>query len=188
MNGRALPVSERAAQLRRDFDRSFAEPPAGRPAAPVDLLAIRLGTEPYALRLSEIAGLFADKKLTRLPDSVPEFLGLAGFRGSVVPVYDLRVLLGHAGGEAPRWLVIAVAGMVALAFDGFDGHLRLGQEGIAQPEPGIAKRPHVRALARPGDDRSALAGTLRPIVDLASVVEAIGPRASGAVPPPQPER
>ena len=181
-----LPVSERAAQLRRDFDRAFAEPPARRPEAPVDLLAIRLGTQPYALRLAEVAGLFVDKKLTRLPNSRPEFLGLAGFRGSVVPVYDLRLLLGHAGAAAPRWLVTAAAGVVALAFDGFDGHLRLPQEAIAQPQRSAAVRRHVRGLVQAGAERSpAAAGLLRPIVDLASVLEAIGQGA--AAPPPPPE-
>ena len=31
MNGPTLPLAQRAAELRRDFDRSFAEPPRSRP-------------------------------------------------------------------------------------------------------------------------------------------------------------
>jgi len=170
-------VSQRAAQLRSDFDRSFAAPPRAPSAAPVDLLAIRLGEQPYALRLAEIAGLFADKKLTRLPQSVPAFLGIAGFRRSVVPVYDLSVLLGDPGAASPRWLVIAAAGAFALAFDSFDGYLRLAPEDIAQPEHSAAARPHLRGLA-------SAAGGLRPIVDLASILQAIELRAHGLVPPP----
>ena len=60
---------ERATQLRRDFDRSFADPPPAEIAVAEDLLAIRLGTLDFALRLSEIAGLFAgprDNWLSRL--------------------------------------------------------------------------------------------------------------------------
>jgi len=35
--------------------------------------------------------------------SVPELLGIMGFRGAMVPVYDLRALCGYAAGAAPRW-------------------------------------------------------------------------------------
>ena len=167
MKGHApAPLAQRAAELRRNFDRSFAEPPRSQQAASLDLLAIRLGSEPYALRLAAVSGLFTGKKFTRLPQAAPEFLGIAGFRGSVVPVYDLRVLLGCTGGEAPRWLVFAADSSVALAFDGFDGHLRLPQESIARQERSDAARPHVRELA-------SVAGAPRPIVDLASILAAI---------------
>ena len=175
MNDAALPRAPRALELRRNFDRNFAEPPRSRETVALDLLAIRLGGEPYALHLAAVTGLFADKKLTRLPQAVSEFLGIAGFRGSVVPVYDLRVLLGCAGCAAPRWLIVAAESPVALAFDGFDGHLRLAQEGIARQERVDAARPHVRELAR-------VDGLPRPIVDLASILAAIRERARPDVP------
>ena len=174
MNGHASPLAQRACELRRNFDRSFTVPPRSRQAASLDLLAIRLGGEPYALHLAAVSGLFAGKKFTRLPQAAPEFLGIAGFRGSVVPVYDLRVLLGCASGAPPRWLVVASGSPVALAFDGFDGHLRLPQKGIARQERNDAAR-HVRELAR-------VAGLSRPIVDLASILAAIRERARQDVP------
>ncbi|TMH05963.1 MAG: chemotaxis protein CheW [Betaproteobacteria bacterium] len=133
------------------------------------MLAIRLRGDPYALRLAGIAGLFADKPLTRLPGSAREFLGLAGFRGTVVPVYDLRALLGHGRTEAPRWLVVAAGAIVALAFDGFDGYLKLPPERIAPSAAGDACF-HVHELARPAD------GALRPLVNLGSVLMAIRQR------------
>lgn len=174
MNGHTLPFAQRAAELRHEFDRSFAEPPRSVQAASLDLLAIRLGGEPYALHLTTVSGLFAGKKFTRLPQDAPEFLGIAGFRGSVLPVYDLRVLLGCTADAAPRWLVVTASVAVGLAFDGFDGHLRLPQEGIAQQDRSDSERPHVRELAR-----VACAGTpsqgdpLRPIVDVASILMTI---------------
>jgi purine-binding chemotaxis protein CheW len=177
----ALPLAQRAAELRRNFDRSFAEPPRDRLAAPLDLLTIRLDGKPYALRLAAVTGMFRGKKLTPLPQAAPEFLGIAGFRGSIVPVYDLRVLLGYAGGEAPRWLVVAGSRPLGLAFDGFDGHLRLPQEDIAQQERNDTERPHVRELAR-------VAGLPRPIVDLASVLATIGERARRGDPTQRQER
>jgi chemotaxis signal transduction protein len=172
-----------ATQLRRDFDRAFAEPPRARRAASLDLLAIRLHDDPYALRLAGIAGLFADKPLAPLPGSPPEFLGIAGFRSNVVPVYDLRALLhgSGSGSRAPRWLAVVDGAAVALAFDGFDGFLKLAPERIARPAPGEPAHTHVHELARAAD------GTLRPLVDLASVLAAIRQRVRQDPPPPRPE-
>lgn len=173
-------ISQRATQLRRDFDRSFAESPPPARAASVDLLAVRVGEHPYALRLSAIAGLFADKKLTPLPGATPEFLGIAGFRGAVVPVYDLRVLLGQPGRGAPRWLVVAAASPVGLAFDALEGTLRLPPEAITPQRPGESARPHLRDLVRTaGPD-----APLRPLVELDSVVASIRQRMRQDVPTP----
>jgi len=44
--------------------------------------------------MAEVSGLFADKKVTRLPSPVSELSGIAGLRGAVLPVYDLAMLLG----------------------------------------------------------------------------------------------
>jgi purine-binding chemotaxis protein CheW len=179
MNDLAAALSQRAAQLRHEFDRAFAAPPPVPQAAPVDLLAIRLGAEPYALRLAEVGGLFADKKLTRLPQAGHACLGIAGFRGSLVPVYDLRVLLDCPGRAAPRWLVVTADGTLALAFDAFDGHLRLAPDSLAQPEQGAAAHPHIHGLAR-AEARSP--GPLRTIVNLASVLKAVERRAREPAP------
>jgi chemotaxis signal transduction protein len=184
-----MQIGERAAELRRDFDRSFAEPPRARRPPSVDLLAIRLGGEPFALRLSTVAGVFASKKLTPLPGASPDLLGIAGFRGSVVPVYDLAMLLGYPASDRPRWLVLAAAQPVALAFEGLDGYLRLPLDRIARPEQPQPTRAHVRELAQVADPRRpAQAATPRPLVDLDSIVAAIRQRVRNNLPPQQPER
>ncbi len=165
---------QRAAELRREFDLAFARAPRERLSSTVDLLAIGLGGDSYALRLSVVGGLFTDKKLTRLPCAAPEFLGIAGFRGSVVPVYDLRALLGYPGGGAPRWLAVAATAAVALAFDSLDGYLRLPREAIAPQERDGSPPQHVQEVAR-------TAGLIRPIVNVGSILEAIGkPARQGA--------
>jgi hypothetical protein len=60
MSEAALGIGERAAALRHAFDRSFAEPLRLGTEVVEDLLAIRIGTTAYAVRLAEVAGLFAD--------------------------------------------------------------------------------------------------------------------------------
>lgn len=159
-------VTERAAELRREFDRSFAEPVRIAAEPKEELLGIRVGGQACAIRLSEIAGLFAGKKITRVPAGNPALRGIAGFRGALLPVYDLHVLLGHVGAQTPRWLVIASAAPVALAFETFEGQLRVSRDQIlphsAHPDMSSPAREIVRTETFAG-----------PIVHLGSLLDSI---------------
>jgi chemotaxis signal transduction protein len=159
-------VGERAAELRLAFDRVFAEPIRLDTTAKEDLLAIRIGTQAFAIRLSEITGLFADRKIVPVPGSHAALRGIAGFRGTLVPVYDLQALLGHSTAQSSRWLVIAAAAPVALAFEAFEGQLRVSRDAIlpqpSGPESGGYTREFVRTQNFVG-----------PIMHLPSVLDSI---------------
>jgi purine-binding chemotaxis protein CheW len=179
------PLGARAAALRRAFDQSFSAPPAAVAAAREDLLAIRAGGEAYALRLAELAGVAAGRRITPLPTAVAGLRGLVGLRGRLVPVWDLAALLGHPAPEAPRWLAL-VGGerSLGLAFEGFDGYLRVAREAIA-PDPAAPSvhggdSARERALVR---EVVRLDAAVRPLVHLPAVVAAIETRArqAGAV-------
>ena len=166
MNGNATHFAERAGELRRDFDAGFADPIRVDAIAKQELLAIRIAGAPYAIRLSEISGLFADKKVTRVPGGHAALRGIAGFRGALIPVYDLARLLGQPDAEAPRWLVIAAAAPVALAFQQFEGQLRAAPDEIL-PQAG---RADTAAYAR---DVVRTADFVGPIMHVPSVLDAI---------------
>ena len=85
----------RARELRRAFDQTFAEVPLPVTQDVTNLLGIRVGGDPFAIRLGEVAGLFADRKIVPLPSPVPELLGVAGFRSGLIPIYSLRGFLGY---------------------------------------------------------------------------------------------
>jgi chemotaxis signal transduction protein len=159
-------IARRAAVLRHEFDRSFAAPSFASKSAIEDLLAIRLGAHDFALRLSEIAGLFADKKITPVPGGGVALLGIAGFRRSIVPVYDLRKLMGIPGSSAPRWLVIAAVSPVALAFETFEGQLRVSLDAIAAEHAQTKAHNHTQGFVQ--SDK-----ILRPIIHLPSLLHAI---------------
>jgi chemotaxis signal transduction protein len=145
-------------RLRDDFDRSFTEPARAHDVDHVELLAVGAGGRPYALRLSQTAGLHPDRPITPLPGPIPALLGLAGFAGSAMPVYDLAALLGHPGAGRPRWLVLAAGSPpLALAFHELDGHVRVPADAI---------------VGESGNDGGCLRGMVtlsgdtRPIVDV----------------------
>lgn len=117
----ALAISARA--LRDEFDRAFAQPPRAPEAGVQQLLAIRAGGQPYALRLAAIRGLHVDRRVLSLPSRLPELLGLTGVRGQAVPVFDLAALLGLPPQRAPRWLALAAGRhSAAFAFEQFDAY------------------------------------------------------------------
>jgi purine-binding chemotaxis protein CheW len=165
----AARISTTAAALRIGFDESFAAAAAPQSERLEDMLAIRVGSDPYALRLSEIAGLHCDLKIVEVPSAAAQLLGIAGLRGMMAPVYDLGALLGYPPAANPRWMVIARGAQpVGLAFETFEAHLRVSKESSEDGEVGGggATRRQTRGTVR-------AAGALRPIVHMASVMDMI---------------
>jgi chemotaxis signal transduction protein len=161
-----------AATLRRHFDEAFAAPASPITEPLEDLLAIRVGSDPYALRLSAIAGLHLGVKIVPVPSPVAQLLGIAGIRGMMVPVYDLAALLRYPPEANSRWFVLARAPQpVGFAFETFESHLQVSQASLAGSngeDSGTAGTlQHMRGTAR-------AAGALRPIIHLASMLEMIG--------------
>jgi chemotaxis signal transduction protein len=163
--GGTVPL--RIRRLREDFDRSFAEPARSHDVEHVELLAIGAGGRPYAIRLSQTSGLHPDRPVTPLPGPLPALLGLAGFAGTAVPIYDLAALLGHRVTERPRWLVLATGRpTLGLAFHELDGHVRVDADAIVGEAGGGAVRGPVRGMV-------ALPGGTRPIVDVGATRAAV---------------
>ncbi len=166
-------------ELRRAFDQGFARPPAAAAGRLEDFLAVTIAGDAYAIRVPGLAGLVTDRRVVPVPSPVPELLGIAGLRGTLLPVYDLRALLGHTpAGEPPRWILLAGksggAALVGLAVDRFDRHLRVAAEDLAPPAPGTA-RAHLQGSIRLQDARI-------PIVELAAVIEDIERRTRASDP------
>jgi purine-binding chemotaxis protein CheW len=143
-------MTTRAAALRAEFDRGFADPPPPPRPAPALCLAITVADRPYAVALEEVRGLFADRPVSPLPSHVPGCLGLAQLAGEIVPVHGLRSLLGHPAGGMPRWLLRT--GAVALGFDRLEGCLQFEKGELASGGEGpiaglLAGRPLLNLAA-----------------------------------------
>lgn len=166
-----LQFSERAAMLRQAFDQAFAAASADSTVSTQAFLAIGVGGDNYALRLPEISELFVDKKVVPLPSQSADLLGIASFRGELVAVYDLRILLGYPAGAPPRWLVlVAEDAPVGLAFDQLDGYFDVPPEAVA-PATGMEYTPqHLTETVNAG-------GSIRMVISVTSILNAIERRA-----------
>ncbi len=166
-NGDAGTTHQSADRLRSDFDRSFAEASSTQVQRDEDFLAIRIGADGYALRLSEVVGLYRDQAIVPLPSRAAHLLGLASFRGVTAPVYDLRALLGHTTGARTPWLVLArAASPVAFAFDVLEAHLRVAAASAVSVQIEPRARRYVNGVVRS-------AGSTFSLIHLASILEAI---------------
>lgn len=163
-------ISGRAAELRRAFDQSFAEPIQADSSETIDFISIRLAGDAHAIRVTEIAGLFAEVKITSCPSPIAELRGIAGFRGTLTPVYDLAALLGYPMSSA-RWIVLEKGRVLALALDAFEGHFSVEPAAIAAQQESSAAQ-HVREIARQADQAC-------PVIDISSVIASIKARVAG---------
>lgn len=148
------PINAKVAELRNVFDQTRAAPfSSGVAEQTEDLLAIRVSRDAHAIKVSEISGLTTGKKIVAFPSPIPELLGVAGIRGALVPVYSLAMLLGYnADTERTRWLALCgIEDPVALAFDDFEGYVRVPLTQLYAAGQEDAVRIHVEQLVRAAD-------------------------------------
>jgi chemotaxis signal transduction protein len=164
-----MDLDRRVGELRDAFDRSFAERPSTATIATEDLIAIRVGGDPYAVRTAELSGVSANRKVVTVPSRRPDLLGVAGIRGALVPVYGLASVLGYPETASSReWLALCGhPDLVALAFERLEGFLRVPQTDLHAPERPEGSRRHVSQVVRVG-------GIARLVVDMRSTLAALG--------------
>lgn len=105
------------------------EPAAGSAAGVARVAAggvvIRLGVSRFSVPMADVAEVTPVPGVTRLPGTPAWLAGVANWRGRILPVLDLRPLLGTATGPLPtsaRLVVLSrgdlVAGLLAEAVPG----------------------------------------------------------------------
>lgn len=178
VNPDAGPGSAQLRALRRQFDESFAAPEAERGDEGLQLLAVRAGGQAFALRLSDLTGVAAGRRVVPLPGDASRVLGLVGIRGQLVPVLDLAGILGLPAGEEPGWVaLVGSSPPVGLALDRVDAFARCDHADVL---PATGGNPLVQAAVRVG-------GALLPLLDLPRLTrEALSADPSHPRPPESP--
>jgi purine-binding chemotaxis protein CheW len=160
-------LSLRADVLRDIFDQSFAAAPAVADDAFEGMLAIRICGDPYAVALTEVHGLFVDRKIVPLPGRSTQSMGITCLRTGIVAVYSLRALLGYPPADMPmRWLISAGERQgFALAFERLDAYARVPRSQFLTRAT-IERETHLRGTA-------TIAGEQRSIISLTSIARSI---------------
>lgn len=92
----------------------------GDSARGVRACLVSLGGEIFAVDVRRVREVVVFEEITRVPLAPPPVLGVANLRGEVIPIVDVRRLLGVASRRPHRFtkaLVLGVGGPVAVAID-----------------------------------------------------------------------
>lgn len=162
------------AELRRAFDRTFAEPRQVDSGEQVELVKFRVAEEPYVVRADEIVGVIRSPRITRVPAASAALLGLGAVRGAIVAWFDLGRVVGRNGltGAERCWGVLARRRRrIGFVFDELEGLARVEPESFHEStSDGVSgSRPLVR-----------LDGRARPVLSLVTLLDE-----AGAGPPEQ---
>jgi purine-binding chemotaxis protein CheW len=116
--------------LRKNFDDTFAHAPAvASPQA--EMLVFSVGGSDRAVRLGQIASVSRNPGTVAIPARAEAFLGVAGMRGAVVPVFSLAELLGVPD-TGSDWLLMVRGGTtqetIAFACEAIRGYVRVEED------------------------------------------------------------
>lgn len=171
-----------AAVALRAAAASAALPPAAParavPPAPAKVLSFRLGGEPYAIDILAVREIRSFEAPLPIPGAGDELRGVIDLRGTVVPVIDLRLRVGHAAaGLAPAGgvIVLDLAGrLVGAIVDTVEDVQELSPEQLrpAPPLGAAAGTEHLAALA-------SIDGQLVQLLDIGGLLEG-APRSAAA--------
>jgi chemotaxis signal transduction protein len=116
----------------RTTAESLAEPLAEAPVQSVEAIVVRLGQDRFAADLASVAEVGRMPDITRIPGAPAWLAGVANWRGRILPVLDLRGLLGaHAArpSRSSRLLVLTDRGvLVGVVVDAVEDTMTLGSD------------------------------------------------------------
>ncbi len=134
-----VPVTRRREEILAERAQAIAAARGKVQEESLTVLAFRVGAERYAIQAEEVAQVIEIKGLSGLIGSPPWLLGAMLARSRIVPVLDLRHLIGLEGGglsDLTRVLVLDQDGDVfGLAIESVEGQLAIPVRRLADPPP-----------------------------------------------------
>jgi purine-binding chemotaxis protein CheW len=107
-----------------------------------DVLLINVGDQSYAMSLLQIQEIRGWSPVAPLPDTDPACLGVLNLRGSVLPVFDTRLILGRPACAPKPQDVIVVAVLdgkpLGLLVDSVSDIVEIDAEAISRADQGEA--------------------------------------------------
>jgi purine-binding chemotaxis protein CheW len=140
LEGAQVLSPERRREVLLERARALAESRQEERRETVSVLAFRVGGERYAVPIEAVDHVLESKGLCPLPGAPAYVLGALVSRSRVVPVLDLRQVLGLEGGgmtDLPRVVVVEVAEeYVGVAVEDVEGRMELPRVELSHPPPG----------------------------------------------------
>ncbi len=122
-----------------------------------ELVAFRIDGEEFAVDVASVQEINRAAELTRIPNAPSHIQGVMNLRGKLVPVVDLRRMLGFQAKTSDRQtriMVIEINGMVAgFLVDSVSEVLRLPESAVEDPPAfaGTAEADYVAGVGKVDD-------------------------------------
>jgi purine-binding chemotaxis protein CheW len=151
VSGESAVSPERVAVLLAERARALARPlvEAGPAEAP-GLMSFSVAGETYAVELGSVLEVSRVRQLAAMPRSEPWVAGLAGWRGDLVLVVDLRAMLGAPDAGSGGRSVLIVLGesrpVLGLLADAPGDLLSIPGTDLKPPPAGIAGRSYILGM------------------------------------------
>lgn len=150
------------------------------------LVGFSVGDVRYAIAIADVREISNPLTLVTLPHAPPAILGVADYRGEVIPVIDLRARFGLPSAEPSRrikWIVVSISGRsVAIVVDQMIGVFGTAGHGL-RPAPPLGGGEQVRGI----EGVTTSAEGLVFVVDVGSfreLAQGVGAAQLGPSPPP----
>jgi purine-binding chemotaxis protein CheW len=137
------PPPEQAQRILGERAQALARPPeeVSLPRAPLECLVFSLGGERYGIETAHVVDVVRFAGLTRVPGTPPFVLGVMNHRGRILPVLDIKRLLGTAETNATSGSLVLTVEAGGMSFgilaNAVAGSIRVGAEELAPPPAGL---------------------------------------------------
>ena len=121
------------------------------------LVAFKIDTEEFAVDIGSVQEINRAIEITRIPNSPPHIQGVMNLRGKIIPVVDLRRMLGfqaRAADKESRIIVIDVGGVLAgFLVDSVSEVVQLPESAVDAPPTfgGVVEPYYVGGLGKVDD-------------------------------------
>ncbi|HHY43498.1 MAG TPA: chemotaxis protein CheW [Coprothermobacter sp.] len=118
-----------------------------------EYVVFTLSERKYAITLLNIVEILLPSSVYPIPNSAPNVLGLTNIRGNILPVLDIKPLLGEDGengevnGELTRhiWVNTGTEDIVVVV-DKVNGIKRVSEDNLAEPPEDLAAGRRIRKV------------------------------------------
>lgn len=149
MNAVLRPPPERVQTILEQRSKALARPLDGglSPEAMVDIITFSLGSERYGVGVRHVREVIRWSTVTPLPGGARVNSGVVNLRGEIVPVMDLRPLLGLPSSPPAEFSAIIVLGAdraeVGISVDEFGDIVSVKEADVVPPPPMTKREPRV---------------------------------------------
>jgi len=115
-----------------------------------EYVVFTLSERKYAITLLNIVEILLPSSVYPIPNSAPNVLGLTNIRGNILPVLDIKPLLGESGevkGELTRHIWVNTGNEdIVIVVDKVNGIKRVSDDNLAEPPEDLAAGRRVRKV------------------------------------------